>query len=138
MKKSDLISGKHVVELEDGDLEDWDGIIESCIFCDNKTRYWHKITNKPICPTCAEIRKVDEIKKAAKEYTRFQLAQYGMMNAEEKMIEQWAGEILKNREELNRLYELEESKKLIEFFKNTVKLVETEVTLDQFNEMSAK
>ena len=61
-----------------------------------------------------------------------------MMNAEEKMIEQWAGEILKNREELNRLYEMEETKKLIEFFKNTVKLVETEVTLDKFNELSAK
>ena len=54
------------VELEEGSPEDWDGIIESCIFCDNKTRYRHKITNKPICPTCAEVRKVDEIKKQQK------------------------------------------------------------------------
>jgi trigger factor len=98
---------------------------------------WQLISGKFVKDNNIQVSQ-DEIKKAAKEYTRFQLAQYGMMNAEEKMIEQWAGEILKNREELNRLYEMEESKKLIELFKNTVKLVETEVTLDQFNEMSAK
>ena len=63
------------IELEDGDPEDWDGIIESCIFCDNKTRYWHKKTNKPICPTCAKVRKVAEIKKAAEEsFARYKAA----------------------------------------------------------------
>ena len=98
---------------------------------------WQLISGKFVKENNIQVSQ-DEIKNAAKEYTRFQLAQYGMMNAEDKMVEQWAGEVLKNREELNRLYEMEESKKLIAFFKETIKLVETEVSMEKFNEMTEK
>ena len=46
--------------------------------------------------------------------------------------------MLKNKDQINRLYEMEENKKLIEYFKNTVKLNESEVSLEKFNEMSEK
>ncbi len=98
---------------------------------------WQLISGKFVKENNIQVSQ-DEIKNAAKEYTRFQSAQYGMMNAEDKMVEQWAGEVLKNREELNRLYEMEESKKLIAFFKETIKLVETEVSMEKFNEMTEK
>ncbi len=78
----------------------------------------------------------DEIKEAAKEYTRFQLAQYGLGSADDKMIEQWSQEILKKQDEVNRLYEMEESKKLIAYFKETIKLNEQEVSLDEFNNLA--
>jgi len=31
-----------------------DPIIEECIFCGAKTRYWHVKSNKPLCPDCAK------------------------------------------------------------------------------------
>ncbi|MCQ2959440.1 MAG: trigger factor [Bacteroidales bacterium] len=95
---------------------------------------WQLISGKFVKDNNIQVSP-DEIKEAAKEYTRFQLAQYGMLNAEDKMVEQWSAEILKNRDEVNRLYEMEENKKLIAFFKETIKLNEQEVSLEKFNEM---
>lgn len=95
---------------------------------------WQLISGKFVKDNNIQVSP-DEVKNAAKEYTRFQLAQYGLANAEDKMVEQWSQEILKNRDEVNRLYEMEESKKLIAFFKETVKLNEQEVSLEKFNEM---
>lgn len=96
---------------------------------------WQLISGKFVKDNNIQISP-DEIKNAAKEYTRFQLAQYGMANAEDSLVDKWSQEILKNREEVNRLYEMEESKKLIEFFKSAIKLNEQEVSLDKFNEMT--
>ncbi len=97
---------------------------------------WQLISGKFVKDNNIQVSP-DEVKAAAKEYTRFQLAQYGMANAEDKMIEQWSQEILKNRDEVNRLYEMEENKKLIAFFKETIKLNEQEVSLEKFNEMAS-
>ena len=30
------------------------GPAESCIFCNNDSRYWHNKTNTPVCQSCAE------------------------------------------------------------------------------------
>ncbi|MCQ2606538.1 MAG: trigger factor [Bacteroidales bacterium] len=98
---------------------------------------WQLISGKFVKDNNIQVTP-DEVKNAAKEYTRFQLAQYGMVNADDKMVEQWSAEILKNREEVNRLYEMEENKKLISFFKESIKLNEQEVSLEKFNELAEK
>lgn len=44
---------------EPDDLE-WN-ISEVCFFCKRPTKYWHKDTNNPVCPECAERHQVKEL-----------------------------------------------------------------------------
>lgn len=51
------------VEKESDDtLRGFGGIMEVCVFCRHQTRYWHTRTNNPVCPDCAPVRKVSELK----------------------------------------------------------------------------
>lgn len=65
-------------------------------------------------------------------------AQYGMPAPEDKELTEAAMGILKNREEANRIFDMMAETKLTEFFKNTVKLKEKEVSYDAFVEMANK
>lgn|SRR5574337_838986 len=40
--------------------------IECCVFCRQKTRYWNKKTNKPVCPECATTHAPEELAEAKK------------------------------------------------------------------------
>ncbi|HRS19812.1 MAG TPA: trigger factor, partial [Bacteroidales bacterium] len=77
-------------------------------------------------------------RNGAKEYTRMQFAQFGMMNPSDEDLEHWSKEIIKNRDQANRIVEQEQDKKLIAFFKETVKLNEVEKTIEEFNAMFEK
>lgn len=98
---------------------------------------WQLISGKFIKDNNIQVDPKD-VQQAAKDFTRMQLAQYGMMNADDKLVDQWAQEMLKNKDQVNRIYEMEENKKLIAYFKETVKVVEQEVTLEKFNELAEK
>lgn len=37
------------------------GIIERCVFCDEKSRYWHERTNNCVCQKCSKTHKVSEL-----------------------------------------------------------------------------
>ena len=30
------------------------GMYEACVFCDDKTEFWHVRTNNPVCKSCAK------------------------------------------------------------------------------------
>lgn len=98
---------------------------------------WQLISGKIVKDNNIQVNP-NEIEEAAKDFTRMQLAQYGLTNADDKMVENWSKEILKNRDQVNQIYEMEENKKLIAYFKETVKVAEQEVTLEKFNELAAK
>ena len=49
---------------------------------------WQLISGKFVKDNNIQVNP-DEIQNAAKEFTRMQLAQYGMMNAEDKLVDQW-------------------------------------------------
>jgi trigger factor len=90
-----------------------------------------------------DIFKTNNIKLDNKEvidYTKSILAnnyaQYGMPAPEDKELTQSAMEVLKNREESNRIFDMMAEQKLMMFFKNTVKLKEKEVSYDEFVEMA--
>lgn len=59
-----------VVHEDINELKKWglglEKIIESCIFCKGKTRYWSKEVNKPICKACANDHSLHEIRKEKK------------------------------------------------------------------------
>lgn len=65
-------------------------------------------------------------------------AQYGMPAPEDKELTTAAMQVLQNRDEANRVYDMLAETKLTEYFKNTVKLNEKEVSYDEFVEMASK
>ncbi len=65
-------------------------------------------------------------------------AQYGIPAPEEKELLASAMQVLQNREEANRVYDMLAEQKLTQYFKSTVKLNEKEVSYDKFVEMAAK
>ncbi len=79
-----------------------------------------------------------EIIEAAKNYTRMQFAQFGMMNVPDEDVEKWSQEILKNKEEVNKLFETEMQNKIIAYLKETIKLNEKEISLEDFNKLMEK
>ncbi|MFA7273328.1 MAG: trigger factor [Crocinitomicaceae bacterium] len=59
-------------------------------------------------------------------------AQYGMPAPDDKELTDAALGVLKNKDEANRVFDMMAEQKLTNFFKNTVKLKEKEVSYDEF------
>jgi trigger factor len=65
-------------------------------------------------------------------------AQYGIPAPEDAELTASAMQVLQNKEESTRVFDMLAEQKLTQFFKNTVKLNEKEVSYDAFVEMAAK
>ena len=74
----------------------------------------------------------DELKDYAKDMIKSQMMQYGQMNPEDKELEDIAARILGNQEEVKRLSEQLMNVKMLNFFKENVKLKTKKVTFDEF------
>ncbi len=74
----------------------------------------------------------EEIKDHLREYVKAQLRQYGQSNPEEQMIESFVKNIMEKKEEVQKVSEKLMEDKLIDLFKNTLKLKEKQVTFDEF------
>ncbi len=74
----------------------------------------------------------DELKEFSKGFIKSQMAQYGNTNPEEKELDEIADRVLSNQEEAKRLSEQLMSQKLLNFFKENVKLKVKEVSFDDF------
>ena len=95
---------------------------------------WHLIKEQIVA--AQEIKVEDEdIKRVAREAIRAQFAQYGMANVPDDVIENYAEEQLKKRENLDNFVDRAVDLKLTEKLKTVVKLDEKSVTLDEFNKM---
>lgn len=86
-----------------------------------------------------EIFRANEIKLDNQEVIEFtkgllvsNYAQYGIPAPEDAELTKSAMEVLKNKEEVNRIYDMLAESKLTKFFKETVKLKEKEVAYDDF------
>ena len=75
------------------------------------------------------------MKRVAKEAVRAQFAQYGMANVPDDVLENYAEEQLKKRENIDNFVDRAVDLKLTEKLKTVVKLEEKSVTLDEFNKM---
>lgn len=74
----------------------------------------------------------EEIKTYAKEMIKSQMAQFGQLNPEESELDEIAARILSNQEEIKRLSEQLMNKKMLDFFKENVKLETQDVTFEEF------
>jgi trigger factor len=95
---------------------------------------WHLIKEQLVAATGIKVED-DDLKAVAKEAMRAQFAQYGMTNIPEDVLDNYAEEQLKKRENVENFVERAIDVKLTQALKGVVKLNEKEVTLDEFNKM---
>ena len=95
---------------------------------------WHLIKEQIV--TAQEIKVEDEdVKRVAREAIRAQFAQYGMANVPDDVVENYAEEQFKKRENIDNFVDRAVDLKLTEKLKTVVKLDEKTVSLDDFNKM---
>lgn len=82
--------------------------------------------------------KQDDMLAEAKAYAAAQFAQYGMMNAADEMLTNYAQQILANKEEANKLIEKVYEQKVIEAVTPLVKVSNKSVTIAELNKILAK
>ena len=76
-----------------------------------------------------------DINEMAKEATRAQFAQYGMINVPDELLDNYAKEMLKKRESVEALVNRTIEAKLAEALKAQVTLNRKEVSAEEFNKM---
>ncbi|MBP5513631.1 MAG: trigger factor [Bacteroidaceae bacterium] len=77
----------------------------------------------------------EDVLEAAKSVTKMQFAQYGMMEVPEELLNQYAQEMLKKKDQTEGLVTRAIEQKIAAKAKETVKLNEKTVSLDEFNKM---
>ncbi len=77
----------------------------------------------------------DDVVDAAKQVTKIQFAQYGMANVPDDVLNNYANEMLKNKQQAENLVSRAVEAKITEAALKTVKLTQKEVSLEDFNKM---
>ncbi len=95
---------------------------------------WHLIKEQIVAASGIKIEDAD-LKAVAKEAIRAQFAQYGMQNVPDDVLENYAAEQLKKRENVDNFVDRAIDVKLTEALKKVVKLNEKAVSLEDFNKM---
>ena len=95
---------------------------------------WHLIKEQLVAANNIKVEE-DDLKAVAKEAFRAQFAQYGMSNVPEDVLENYAAEQMKKRENVDNFVDRAVDVKLTEALKNVVKLNQKEVTLEEFNKL---
>ncbi|MCH5301335.1 MAG: trigger factor [Prevotella sp.] len=95
---------------------------------------WHLIKEQIVSSNNIKIEDAD-VKAVAKEAIRQQFAQYGMGNVPEDVIDNYADEQLKKRENIDNFVDRAVDLKLVEVAKGIVKLTEKSLSLQEFNKL---
>ncbi len=95
---------------------------------------WHLIKEQLVVANNIKVEDAD-LKQVAMAAIRQQFAQYGMSNVPDDVLENYAEEQMKKRENIDQYVDRAIDAKLSEALKTVVKLNKKEVTLDEFNKM---
>lgn len=95
---------------------------------------WHLIKEKLVAANEIKIEQAD-INEMAKEATRAQFAQYGMINVPDELLDNYSKEMLKKRESVEALVNRAVESKLAEALKAQVTLNHKAVSAEEFNKM---
>ena len=95
---------------------------------------WHLIKEQLVEAFGIKVEQAD-ILEMAKENTRMQFAQYGMMSIPEEMLENYAKEMLKKKENVEGLVNRAVESKLAAALKAKVSLNNKEVSMEEFNNL---
>ncbi len=95
---------------------------------------WHLIKEQLVEANEVKVEK-DDVTAAAKEATRAQFAQYGMMNVPDDLLENYAKEMMKKRESVDALVNRVIDVKLTMALKSKVTLNQKNISVEDFNKM---
>ena len=95
---------------------------------------WHLIKEKLVAANSIKVEQSD-ISDMAKEATRAQFAQYGMINVPDELLENYSKEMLKKRESVEALVNRVIETKLANVLKEQVTLNHKAVSAEEFNQM---
>ena len=145
-----LRDGRAYVEKKVGDLQFPEAILKRVMLNNNKDKgeefveknfkasidelKWHLIKEQLVAATEIKVEDAD-LKAVAKDAIRAQFAQYGMQNIPDDVLENYAEEQLKKREQVDNFVDRAVDVKLTEALKKVVKLNEKSVSLEDFNKM---
>lgn len=124
LKRWLLVSGKEKT-AESIDAE-YPAIIKDLTF--------HLIKEKIVKDYDLKIEEAD-VKEIAKQAARAQFAQYGMMSLPEEMVDNYAQEILKDKDAARNLVDKAMENKIIAVLKDTLGLDEKTVSVDDFKKL---
>lgn len=95
---------------------------------------WELIRNKVVADHAIKVEQAD-LNEAAKEATRAQFAQYGMLNIPDEMLDNYAKEMLKRKESVENLVNRVIDVKMIAALKPQVTLEDTPISASEFNKL---
>lgn len=95
---------------------------------------WHLIKEQLVKANDIQVEQEDVV-NMAKEATRAQFAQYGMMNVPEELLENYSKEMLKKKESVEGLVNRVVETKLASALKSQVKLNYKAISAEEFNKM---
>ena len=98
---------------------------------------WHLIKEQLVAATGIKVEDAD-LKAIARDAIRQQFAQYGMNNVPDDVLDNYAEEQLKKRENIEGFVDRAIDVKLMQALKQVVKLTKKEISLDDFNKMMQK
>ena len=145
-----LLDVRSYMENKVGELEFPDELLKKIMKANNKDKEesyvednyaksivelkWHLIKEQLVEANNVKIDDKD-VKTAAVQAARFQFAQYGMNNIPDEYLENYAQEMLKNRDQVNGLVERCIDQKLTESLKNVVTLNHKAISSEDFTKM---
>ena len=95
---------------------------------------WHLVKEQLVKANDIKVEQAD-ITNMAKEVTRVQFAQYGMMNVPEDILDNYAKEMLKKKESVENLVNRAVESKLSAALKAKATLNEKKISMEEFNKM---
>ena len=96
-----------------------------------KSLKWQIIENKIAKENNLSVSK-DEAVTETKKLIAAQMAQYGQLSPEEELLEQYAKQVLENKEEEKNIYDRIFATKMTAFFKESFKMNEKEISYEDF------
>lgn len=100
-----------------------------------KSLKWQIIENKIAKDNDLNVSREEAIAET-KKLIAAQMAQYGQLAPEEEQLEQYAQQVLANKEEEKNVYDRVFATKMTSFFKESFKLDEKEISYDEFVKMA--
>ena len=80
----------------------------------------------------------DEAKAEAMSFAQMQFAQYGMASAPADMLENFAKQIMDNKEQLQKIYEKLYEEKVVEYIRSKIKVTEKAISAEEFAKVASE
>jgi len=142
-----LIDAKALLEKKVGELQFPDAFLKRWLLATGKERTaesldeeyskiiedlrFHLIKEQIVKDNELKVEEAD-IKAMALNATRAQFAQYGMANMPDNLLENYANEMLKNKDSVRNLIDRAMENQIVEYLKKTLGVTEKEVPMDDF------